>query len=141
MVYGVWGLRTCRTRVGIMVGGQLKCLASPQELKRRYGSNYSLLVLADPDKMPGICNFISTLFPGHSEEGISHAEGTNQDREEGVGLSGQRHFQVPVRSLPELARLLRELEAKRAILGIRDYVVSQPTLQQVFHQLSQSTQS
>lgn len=116
-----------------MVDGQLKCLAPPQELKLHYGSNYSLLILADPDRMPEICSFINSLFPsGSQNEDIAPA------REEGVGLTGQTTFQVPVRSLVQLARLLHELEAKREILGIKDYIVSQPTLQQVFHRLSQS---
>lgn len=123
----------CRTRVGIMVDGQLKCLAPPQELKSRYGSNYSLLILADPDRMPEICSFINSLFPsGSQNEDIAPAG------EEGVGLTGQTTFQIPVRSLVQLARLLHELEAKREVLGIKDYIVSQPTLQQVFHRLIQS---
>lgn len=128
----------CRTRVGIIVGGQLKCLAPPLELKRRHGSNYTLLVLADSDNMPEICRFISTLFPGDGaqDEGIVAEAGEDE-----VGLSRQRQFQVPVRSLSQLARLLQELEAKREALTIKDYVVSEPTLQQVFYRLSQSSTS
>lgn len=117
--------------MGILVGGQLKCLAPPQELKRRHGSNYTLLVLADLENMPEICRFINTLFPGNTNEDIVEAV------EDEVGLSGQKQFQVPIRSLSQLAGLLQELEAKREVLRIKDYVVSQPTLQQVFYRLSQ----
>lgn len=113
--------------MGILVGGQLKCLAPPQELKRRYGSNYTLLVLAEDVKdMPEICKFIDTLFPK------SYAAADDE-----VGLSRQRLFQVPVRTLSQLAGLLQELEAKREVLRIKDYVVSQPTLNQVFNRLRQ----
>jgi len=82
--------------------------------------------------MPEICRFINTLYPGNTDERIVEAAA-----EDDVGLSGQKQFQVPVRSLSQLAGLLRALEAKREVLRIKDYVVSQPTLQQVFYRLSQ----
>jgi len=82
--------------------------------------------------MPEICRFINTLFPGNADVGIVEVVAEDE-----VGLSGQKQFQVPVRSLSQLAGLLQELEAKREVLRIKDYVVSQPTLQQVFHRLSQ----
>ncbi|KAG0581666.1 hypothetical protein KC19_4G270200 [Ceratodon purpureus] len=126
------------TRVGIIVEGQLKCLAPPLELKRRHGSDYTLLVLADSDKMPEICKFINTLFSGDTSEGVGIVAEAVED---GVGLDRQKQFQVPVRSLSQLARLLQELEAKREALKIKDYVVSQPTLQQVFYRLTQSPTS
>lgn len=118
-------------RVGILVNGQLKCLAAPQELKRRYGSAYSLLVLAEMDKIESIDNFVSTLFPQSPDETIYKDSSSPVN-----GQWVQRRFQIPIRSLSELAMLLHELEVKRHTFGIKDYVVSQPTLQQVFHKIS-----
>lgn len=117
-------------RVGILVNGQLKCLAAPQELKRRYGSAYSLLVMAEMDKIESIDKFVSTLFPHSPDETIY------KDSSPVIGKWVQRRFQIPIRSLSELAMLLHELEVKRHTFGIQDYVVSQPTLQQVFHKIS-----
>eukprot|EP00897_Mesotaenium_endlicherianum_P005320 jgi/Mesen1/4816/ME000243S03991 len=137
------------SRIGILVDGELKCLGSPQDLKRRYGSTYTLLVSAAPHRLPAIREFITTLFPTPPEDDddallsdISmEAVPQSLDVEEGdadssVGSSGQAKLRVPVEGLPQLAMLLHELETKRASLGIEDYIVSQPTLQQVFYKLS-----
>ncbi|KAG6542864.1 hypothetical protein Mapa_015768 [Marchantia paleacea] len=126
-------------RVGILINGQLKCIASPQELKLRYGSSYSLSVMASSDSMPAIREFITTLYPS-SENVELEATTTNTvenavELVEGVGIGGHARFRVPVQDLFGLVRLLNELELKREELGIRDYVVSQPTLRQVFHRL------
>ncbi|CAM6104482.1 unnamed protein product [Calypogeia fissa] len=130
-------------RVGVLVSGQLKCLASPQELKRRYGSSYSLSVSASPENIPAITDFISSLFPSPEQEGElavssnGQADGADIELVEGVREPNEQHkLRVPVQNLSGLATLLRELEEKRESLGITEYVVSQPTLRQVFHRLT-----
>ncbi|XP_057813717.1 uncharacterized protein LOC131027665 isoform X3 [Cryptomeria japonica] len=118
-------------RVGILVKGQLKCLAAPQELKRRYGSAYSLVVMGETDKMEAINNFVSTLFP-LSENETSHEDNSCSPV---MGQWRQKRFQIQIRNLSELAMLLHELEIKRHTFGIKEFIVSQPTLQQVFHRI------
>ncbi|GBG79474.1 hypothetical protein CBR_g29620 [Chara braunii] len=136
------------TRVGILVDGELRCLGSPQQLKRRFGSAYTLLVSARSDRLQAIREFIVTLFPPTSalQEDDDYVPGMTtggiQLEEEllgneiGVLANGQARFRVPVSGLSSLAMLLHELEANRITLGIEDYSVSQPTLQQVFYRLS-----
>ena len=126
--------------MGVLVKGRLRCLGSPQSIKKKYGSDYSLIVRAHPSKLPAIRTFINTLFPSPS---------TSSGRENGGPRSfasesdsgGQARFGVPIQTLPELAMLLHELETKRASLGIEDYSVSQPTLQQAFFRLSKDDAS
>ncbi|GJP34145.1 hypothetical protein CLOM_g18602 [Closterium sp. NIES-68] len=55
------------SRVGILVRGQLKCLGSPQALKARYGSAYTLLLSAQPRRLPAIRAFLSSVAPTFSE--------------------------------------------------------------------------
>ncbi|KAL2632396.1 hypothetical protein R1flu_017082 [Riccia fluitans] len=128
-------------RVGILINGQLKCIASPQELKLRYGSSYSLSVMASSENMPAIREFITSLYPSPENvelEATSSSSVAENGVElvEGVGIGDHWRFRVPVQDLAGLVRLLQELELKREELGIRDYVVSQPTLRQVFHRLT-----
>lgn len=129
--------------MGVLVSGQLKCLASPQELKRRYGSSYSLSVSALSENIPAIRDFVSSLFPSPEQDGelavSSNGQTAGADIElvEGVREPNEEYkLRVPIQNLSGLATLLRELEEKRESLGIIEYVVSQPTLRQVFHRLS-----
>lgn len=58
------------TRLAVMVNGQFKCLGSPQHLKSKFGSGYTLLAkvhidteLEDSD-LQLFKNFIESTFPG-----------------------------------------------------------------------------
>lgn len=107
----------------------------PQSVKKKYGSDYSLIVRAHPSKLPAVRNFINTLYPSQlrtSGQELGHLQNSALETDSG----GQARFGVPIQSLPELAMLLHELETKRSDLGIEDYSVSQPTLQQAFFRLS-----
>lgn len=115
--------------------GRLRCLGSPQSIKKKYGSDYSLIVRAHPSKLPAIRQFINTLFPSTSSPS-GNGNGHFENLASGSDSGGQARFGVPIQTLPELAMLLHELETKRASLGIEDYSVSQPTLQQAFFRLS-----
>lgn len=58
------------TRLAVMVNGQFKCLGSPQHLKSKFGSGYTLLAkvhieteLEDSDLLL-FKDFIESTFPG-----------------------------------------------------------------------------
>lgn len=58
------------TRLAVMVNGQIKCLGSPQHLKSKFGSGYTLLAkvhveteLEDSD-LQLFKDFIESTFPG-----------------------------------------------------------------------------
>lgn len=58
------------TRLAVMVNGQFKCLGSPQHLKSKFGSGYTLLAKihmeADLEEMDLqlFKDFIDSTFPG-----------------------------------------------------------------------------
>ena len=49
-------------RVGIMVGGRLRCLGSSQHLKSRYGSGYQLDVKVRSGSEQGFKTWIRSVF-------------------------------------------------------------------------------
>lgn len=60
------------TRLAVMVNGQFKCLGSPQHLKSKFGSGYTLLAkvhietdLEDSD-LQLFKDFIESTFPGQT---------------------------------------------------------------------------
>ncbi|XP_048408491.1 phospholipid-transporting ATPase ABCA3 isoform X2 [Stegostoma tigrinum] len=72
------------TRLAVMVNGQFKCLGSPQHLKNKFGSGFTLLVKIHgnkPDLKP-FKNFIETTFEGSilkdEHHGMVHYHLTSQ---------------------------------------------------------------
>ena len=64
------------TRLAVMVNGQFKCLGSPQHLKSKFGSGYTLLAkvhveaeLEDSDLLL-FKDFIESTFPGQRCQNI-----------------------------------------------------------------------
>lgn len=72
----VYSMEECEalcTRLAVMVNGQFKCLGSPQHLKSKFGSGYTLLAKihmeADLEEMDLqlFKDFIESTFPGLCE--------------------------------------------------------------------------
>lgn len=68
------------TRLAVMVNGQFKCLGSPQHLKSKFGSGYTLLAkihkeddLEDGD-LQLFKDFIESTFPGQRRQDKSGVE-------------------------------------------------------------------
>lgn len=61
------------TRLAVMVNGQFKCLGSPQHLKSKFGSGYTLLAKVRVDKevedsdLQLFKDFIESTFPGQRD--------------------------------------------------------------------------
>ncbi|XP_068100526.1 phospholipid-transporting ATPase ABCA3 [Hyperolius riggenbachi] len=106
------------TRLAIMVNGQLKCLGSPQHLKSKFGSGYTLLAKTsrEADDLNAFKQFIQTVFPGsllkHEHQGMVHYHITNQEL--------------------TWAQVFGTLEKAKEKFGLEDYCVSQISLEQVF---------
>ncbi|PIO27250.1 hypothetical protein AB205_0118930 [Aquarana catesbeiana] len=106
------------TRLAIMVNGQLKCLGSPQHLKSKFGSGYTLLAKTSrgEDDLKAFKEFVEAVFPGsllkHEHQGMVHYHITNQK------LSWAQVFGI--------------LEKAKEKFDLEDYCVSQITLEQVF---------
>ena len=108
-------------RIGIMVQGQLRALGTKQHLKNKFGSGYELAIKIraecyDHDAFVSLDYFVNNLFP--SKEFISDNGGlvtytiAQQDMKMGKAFSA--------------------IESEKERLGIEDYSIAQPTLEQVF---------
>ncbi|XP_030646569.1 ATP-binding cassette sub-family A member 3 [Chanos chanos] len=115
------------TRLAVMVNGQFKCLGSPQHLKCKFGSGYTLLakVRSDPEiedtELHLFKEFIESTFPG------SLLKDEHQ---------GMVHYHLTEKSLT-WAQVFGTLEAAKEKYGIEDYCVSQISLEQVFLSFAQ----
>ncbi|XP_051877159.1 LOW QUALITY PROTEIN: phospholipid-transporting ATPase ABCA3 [Pristis pectinata] len=106
------------TRLAVMVNGQFKCLGSPQHLKSKFGSGYTLLVKIQgdrPDLQP-FKDFIESTFEG--------SEVKDEQKE-------MLHYHLTSRRLT-WAQIFGTLERARQQFRIQDYSVSQISLEQVF---------
>ena len=116
-------------RIGIMVKGQLRALGTKQHLKAKFGSGYELCMKlavgqelthghglnAHAKMINDATLFLTSLFPSAtmiSENG------------------GLVTYQVPKEEM-RMGLAFTELENKRKELGIEDYSIAQPTLEQV----------
>ncbi|XP_064415233.1 phospholipid-transporting ATPase ABCA3 isoform X1 [Latimeria chalumnae] len=108
------------TRLAIMVNGQFKCLGSPQHLKSKFGSGYTLLAKTGGDgeeaDLKPFKEFIETTFPDcvlkDEHQGMVHYHLTN------------KNF--------TWAQVFGTLEKAKEKYSIEDYSVSQISLEQVF---------
>ncbi|KAF3818863.1 hypothetical protein GH733_012280 [Mirounga leonina] len=108
------------TRLAIMVQGQFKCLGSPQHLKSKFGSGYSLRAKVRCDGQQEALEefkaFVNLTFPG------SVLEDEHQ---------GMVHYHLPGDDL-SWAKVFGVLEKAKEKYAVDDYSVSQISLEQVF---------
>eukprot|EP00752_Nemacystus_decipiens_P003898 g3578.t3 len=136
-------------RLGIMVGGRLRCIGTSQHLKEVFGGGYSIEVRCPTGSMPQVKEMIQGLSPlarldemhptlakfsvpagrelsqrrpGSSESGAGGARG---------GGNGGGGGAVPTGGL-SLSRAFETIEARKAELQIWDYSISQTELETIF---------
>lgn len=110
-------------RIGIMVKGQLRALGTKQHLKNKFGSGYELVTKLQTNsgrsnfvqETMRISAFVTNLFPG------ARLIGEN---------GGLLTFQIPKEQM-RMSVAFTQMEANKAALGVEDYSVAQPTLEQV----------
>ncbi|XP_030067809.1 phospholipid-transporting ATPase ABCA3 [Microcaecilia unicolor] len=108
------------TRLAIMVNGQFKCLGSPQHLKSKFGSGYTLVVKISSgdtqDELQAFKEFVERTFPGsvlkYEHQGMVHYHLTNK--------------------YLSWAQVFGTLEKAKDKFQIEDYSISQISLEQVF---------
>lgn len=115
------------TRLAVMVNGQFKCLGSPQHLKSKFGSGYTLLAKVhieaelEESDLQLFKDFIESTFPG------------SQLKDEHQGMV---HYHLTDKTLT-WAQVFGTLEAAKEKYCIEDYCVSQISLEQVFLSFAQ----
>ena len=106
------------TRLVIMVNGQFKCLGSLQHLKSKFGNGYKLAVRLDEfTNREDFFQFMKSNFP------------------DSIMLETHRNlfeYILPFNDATKLSNIFGMLEKNRTNLKIKDYSVSQSTLDQIF---------
>uniref|UniRef100_A0A6Q2ZBC5 ABC transporter domain-containing protein n=1 Tax=Esox lucius TaxID=8010 RepID=A0A6Q2ZBC5_ESOLU len=115
------------TRLAVMVNGQFKCLGSPQHLKSKFGSGYTLLAKVRVDNevedsdLQLFKDFIESTFPGSLLKDEHQA---------------MVHYHLTDKTLT-WAQVFGTLEAAKEKYSVDDYAVSQISLEQVFLSFAQ----
>uniref|UniRef100_A0A7R9ZXU3 ABC transporter domain-containing protein n=1 Tax=Pyrodinium bahamense TaxID=73915 RepID=A0A7R9ZXU3_9DINO len=107
-------------RIAIQVHGQLRCLGSPLQIKNKYGSGYQLELFA-VGAGDAVTDFVRTKLTREASLLECHA--------------GRYLFQLPpmgAGSALTLGRVFTELQQNMQAVGITDYSLTQPSLEQVF---------
>jgi ABC-type multidrug transport system ATPase subunit len=108
--------------IGIMVGGRLRCLGSSTHLKQVYGSGYQLDV--------NVAESAQAAF----QEYLTEAVGTVSILEQhGASLKFTVRKAHPTSGArTTIGRIFRLMESIRAKFEIKDYAVSETSLEQIF---------
>ena len=114
------------TRLVIMVNGEFKCLGSLQHLKSKFGNGYKLAIRLHDDSQENkekLFKFMKDNFP------------------ESKILETHRNlfeYILPFNKSTILSQIFGKIEKNRTILSIKDYSVSQSTLDQIFVNFAKS---
>ena len=112
------------TRLVIMVNGEFKCLGSPQHLKTKFGNGYKLSIRLNDEvsNTEALFKFMKENFP--------------------ASLNTETHKNLFEYILPfnstKLSQIFGTIEKNREILNIKDYSVTQTTLDQIFVNFAKS---
>jgi ABC-type uncharacterized transport system ATPase subunit len=109
-------------RIGIMVGGRLRCLGSPQHIKNKFGTGWQLDVCVETIHGNDLLKKVRELFPG-----VRLLERHD----------GALKFQIPFIVQSSLADVFEIIEAKKADLFIKEYSVAHTSLEQIFIHFAQ----
>ena len=112
------------TRLVIMVNGEFKCLGSPQHLKTKFGNGYKLSIRLNDEvsNTEALFKFMKENFP--------------------ASINTETHKNLFEYILPfnstKLSQIFGTIEKNREILNIKDYSVTQTTLDQIFVNFAKS---
>ena len=103
------------TRLVIMVNGKFKCLGSPQHLRSKFGNGIKLAIrLENEANKQDLIEFIERSFV-----------------ESSIQESHKNLFEFVIKNV-KLSEIFGKIERNRETLQIKDYSVSQTTLDQIF---------
>jgi ABC-type multidrug transport system ATPase subunit len=133
------------SRIGIMVNGQLVCLGSAPRLKDVHGFGYQFDVVLDKESNPkhafqALGHFLKQRFP----EGVRCMEGGAVLNAPNEAFSQRMKFRLPKGKLP-ISAIFQDVEERRKDLQVKEYSISETTLEQIFiqfakHQYSEDQQ-
>ncbi|KAL7706957.1 ATP-binding cassette protein subfamily A member 10 [Lotmaria passim] len=113
-------------RVSIMVDGTLRCIGDKTHLKHKYGTGFEVTVVVrkeEPAVMEGVKRYFSEAFPTSELTEVR---------------AGRFTYQLP--NTVKLSSVFTSLEERKDALQIRDYNVSQTSIEQVFMRISEEAE-
>lgn len=120
--------------------GRLRCLGTPAHIKNRHGAGYQLEIFTECD--PGSTNR-SNLSSEPSQDVRGFVEGLCKNSSLMEFHEGRYLFQIPVLKAVgagagelSLATLFMRMQEAKHRIGLRDYSISRPSLEQVFLRFS-----
>lgn len=112
-------------RIGIVVNGALACIGTPTHLKSKFGDGLFLeVIFARPEDVERTSAHVRSFAPD-----MQVLDFYNKRVRYALPMTGQTG---------SLASVLRQMESKKAELGIVDYDVSQTSLDQIFMQMARA---
>jgi len=117
-------------RIGIMVNGALACLGSATHLRSRFGQGYQIDINLGADKnndRNGSQRLIEWIAQHFNEHELLEQQGT--------------HFKFKVNKSLSLGKVFKEIENNKEALNIKEYSVSETSLEQIFLYFARRQQS
>ena len=130
------------TRIGIMVNGRLSSLGTPQQLKSMHGAGYRIIVrltASEADDTGGeLCRVLQEKY-SNAEANDTAEAAADENPVQYIPTSSSETLKVfnLAQDNISLGSLFALLEERREDLNIRDYSVSQCTMEQVFTKFAQ----
>ncbi|GAM24437.1 hypothetical protein SAMD00019534_076120 [Acytostelium subglobosum LB1] len=112
-------------RLGLFVGGELKCIGSSSELKSRFGKGYKVMMTVELGHETEAQKFLFEQIP---QANLLNA------------LAGTFNYEVPSNSV-ELSVLFAAFEQNKERLHITDWGISNSTLEEVFIKITMGKQN
>lgn len=143
---------TLGDRIAIMAEGQLRCMGSSMFLKGLYGVGYTLTVIK-ADQGDGAGDSVSSIDPWERRASTSSASlmmragSRMQDGHDSLEalvlefvpealtvskVGKERNYRLPFASASKFVQMFREIDGRKAELGVAGYGVSVTTLEEVF---------
>ena len=106
-------------RIGIMAKGTLRCIGTLHHLKQKYANALRLQVSFNPEDHDKVMRYLEEILPEH----------TSTDSFAGMKTM---EFAAASDGPSLLATLFKEMEERSKEHGVRDWGISQTTLEDVF---------
>ncbi|KAN0035337.1 hypothetical protein ACTA71_004602 [Dictyostelium dimigraforme] len=112
-------INQCCNRVAIMVDGKIRCIGTPNHLKHKYGSGYTIDIIPK--------NYLNNSYEIHNFMAQTFPNATRVER-----LGRFISYDLPSQNQQSLATIFRILQSNKQRLEILDFSASSSSLEKVF---------
>jgi ABC-type multidrug transport system ATPase subunit len=104
-------------KIAIISKGNIRCIGSSQRLKNKFGNGFRLNITFDSQNKTKAIEYINELFNGNAElQGDFYTSAS---------------FQIP-NEFMVVSRVLKEMKKNKQEKGIKEFIISETTLEDVF---------